>query len=108
MRVKHYGGSVVDVPEAKAAKLAASGSWTYVDTPPEKPQEPVVEVPQGDDTEGPLNELQTPSQPQEEVKPAATIQEMRAWALDQGIEGVKEKGKLSRVAIEAYLDAHKE
>jgi hypothetical protein len=108
MRVKHYQGAVVDVPKAKAAKLVACGSWTYVDTPPEKPAEPVSEAPQGEDTGGTLNELQTPSEPQEEAPVVATIGEMRAWALSQGIEGVKEKGKLSRSAIEAYQEAHKE
>jgi len=97
MKVKHSAGAVVDVPEAKAAKLAATGSWTYVDKPPaSKPVETVNEDPdEGENTP-------------EHTEPVATIHEMRTWALKNRVEGVKEKGKLSRDAIEAYLKAHEE
>lgn len=108
MRVKHYAGAVLDVPEARAAKLVLSASWSFVDKPAEKSVEAPEPVSPIEDTGEDLGGPQELTEPQEETKPAPTIQEMRAWAIEQGIEGVKEKGKLSRLAIEAYMEAHKE
>lgn len=108
MRIRHYNGTVVDVPEDKARAQVSAGTWTFIDRPSEKLPEPVEEVSEGDDTGEVSSEPQRPSEPQEPTKPVPTIPEMRAWALKEGIEGVKDKGKLSRHAIEAYLAAHKE
>lgn len=98
MRVKHAAGTVADVPERKAARLVESGSWAYVDAPPVV--EPVQESEDAQIPAGPVESV--------EAKPHATIAEMRAWAIENGVRGVPPRGKLPRHAIAAYREAHKE
>lgn len=105
MKVRHSSGKVVDVPAKKAARLV-EGPWTYVD-PPSLPVQ-ALEVLPGDDIPGTLKDAVQPSQPQEQPKAFPTIPEMRAWALKNKVEGVRDKGKLPRHAIDAYLKAHEE
>ena len=111
MRLKHTSGSEVDVTENKAKALIAMGSWSPIDdTPVPEPTESVwVDPPD------PVNEdIPTPESVVEEsdsgteTKPAPTIQEMRTWALNNNIEGVRTSGKLPRHAVEAYLASHEE
>jgi len=51
------------------------------------------------------SEVHEPSQP---TKPALSIAEMRSWALETGVPGVSERGKLPKHAVQAYMEAHKE
>jgi hypothetical protein len=108
MRVKHFNGTVVDVPNKKANTLVSGGSWTFVDAPAEKLSETVESAPQGDDTEEDVQEPVEASEDQEEVSEVATIPEMREWARANGVQNVPAKGKLPRHAVEAYMNAHKE
>jgi hypothetical protein len=101
MRVKHFNGTVVDVPDKKANTLVSGGSWTFVDAPAEKLSDPVESAPQSDDTE---EDVQEPV----EASEVATIPEMREWARANGVQNVPAKGKLPRHAVEAYMNAHKE
>ena len=109
MKVRHSSGTVVDVPAKKAAKLV-EGPWVYVDLP-SLPVETIEEVPEGEDTTDVSESPDRPSQPQEQhnaKKVFTSIPEMRAWALKNNVEGVRDKGKLPKHAIDAYLAAHKE
>lgn len=108
MRVKHYSGTVVDVPDKKAETLVKSGSWRYVETPAEKLQNTVDEQPECLDPQEEVQELVEPSEPQEEPHEAPSIPVMREWARANGVQNVPAKGKLPRHAVEAYLNAHKE
>lgn len=129
MKVRHTNGrTVINVPVGKAKRLVATGSWLFEDPQTEVTAETVkaqleitdpstaevareaLEVePEGKDTPEEVEDVPEASQPQEQpTKKVASIAEMRKWALDQGIEGVKEKGKLCRPAIDAYLEAHKD
>lgn len=106
MRVRHTSGTVVDVPAKKAAKLV-EGPWIYVDTP-SVPVEALKVDPESDYTQKNLLP-EKPSEAQQDAKNVfPTIPEMREWAIKNDIEGVKDKGKLPRHAIDAYLEAHKE
>lgn len=49
-----------------------------------------------------------PSAPSQPTKPAPSIAEIRSWALETGITGVSERGKLPKHAVQAYLQAHKD
>lgn len=108
MKVRHYNGATADVPEAKAAKLVEGGSWTYSPESLAELARRTLDISLNDDLAHVAKESLGLSEPQEEASAAATIPEMRAWALKNEISGVKEKGKLSREAIEAYQAAHKE
>lgn len=46
--------------------------------------------------------------PKPPTKPAPSIAEMRAWAVENKVPNVPERGKLPKHAIQAYLQAHKE
>lgn len=111
MKVRHTNGSVVNVPLAKADNLARTGNWTYAEPRSERLSELVsreLELDPKDDLAKTAEDALGLSQPQEEPPYVAGIPEMRAWALKEGIEGVKEKGKLSRQVVEAYQKAHTE
>lgn len=121
VKVKHYTGVTVNVPEEKAANLVAGGSWNYVDVPPEKPAEAVEEDLKGEDPQDAPSLPERPSEGQEEASQPHTenelqaegtktpsIPEIRKWALENDVEGAKPQGKLARSVIEAYMEAHKE
>jgi hypothetical protein len=121
MKIKHYQGTVVDVPEEKARRMRAGGSWTYVDSAPEGPAEAVEETPKGGHPQDAPPLPERPSEGQEEAPEPQTenelvaegpkppsIPEIRKWALKNNVEGAKPQGKLSRSVIEAYMEAHKE
>jgi hypothetical protein len=129
VRLKHPGGSIAEVPEAQALRLIATGvGWirlgeTASPESPESPAEAGSEVVQGDDTPEPVNEPQELSQGQEEANPADqpsnsgevvaeqvepfTMEDVRAWARANRPDlNVKESGRVSRAATQAYRDAH--
>jgi hypothetical protein len=118
VRLKHPGGSIAEVPEAQALRLIATGvGWirlgeTASPESPESPAEAGSEVVQGDDTPEPVNEPQELSQGQEEANPAAqvepfTMEDVRTWARANRPDlNVKESGRVSRAATQAYRDAH--
>lgn len=112
--MRHSSGTVVDVDPLKAKRLAATGSWLRVDKNESFPVEDAPQLPgqateedsEGDDTGELVAAPVEPTQPQEEVSAAPSIPEMRKWALENEVEGVKPKGKLPRSVIEAYQKAH--
>jgi hypothetical protein len=109
MKVRHSSGTVVDVPAKKAAKLV-EGPWVYVNQP-NLPVEALEQFPEGEDTTDVYESPEKASEPQEQYNAKnvfPTIPEMRAWALKNHVEGVRDKGKLPKHAIDAYLAAHKE
>jgi hypothetical protein len=120
---------VVEVTEAQAKRLVLNGrGWSYADKQAENAP-PVLEAPvEGDDTEETVSEPQEPSQGQEEPvveesanesnvpvedskeqDPAPTLEEIREWARANRPDlNVKEKGRVSRAATEAYREAFPE
>jgi len=114
-----------DAPPDKADRLLAGGAWVpavkarnYEKAAPVLTEVPVLE-PEGDDTQDEVSDAPGPSEGQddgseeilvnEEARTAApSIPEMRKWALENNIEGVKAKGKLSKEAIDAYMEAHQD
>lgn len=110
MKVKHITTAVqMDVPVGKAKRLVASGSWLFANEADQASVESAKPQPQGEDTPEAVEEpTEAPQAPEPATKPAPSIDEMRKWAQAHGVEGVKDKGKLSRRAIDAYLEAHKD
>jgi hypothetical protein len=124
MQVEHIiTGRTVNVPVGKSKRLVATGSWRFVTTADTVKDQLDIQDPStaevareqlelpalGEDTPEEVQEPTEASEPQEEAsKPAATIEEMRKWAQENGVEGIKDKGKLPRRAVDAYHEAHKD
>jgi hypothetical protein len=113
MRLKHPMGSTVEVTEAQASRLMASGrGWVVLDGDESPENAPVAasEPAEGEDTEEAVTEPQEPTQSQEEPvkdKTPASREDMRAWARENRPDlNVKENGKLPLAAIQAYQAAH--
>lgn len=102
MKLRYQQGGVVEVGEARAERLLATGLFRKIETPArasESSSEPYNPDPKGIDTP----EVQEQAERRAE-KPSAT--EVRSWARENTDIKVPAKGRVPDAAFVAYIEAH--